>query len=1326
MRSKILALLVLCMIAAIAATPATPKAVPTKVVPLALRTHGSALTPVVPARTDAYRAFAQKQRDQALKTQKDLPPTDNVVTCYPQSVNYWTGTTTASSKTQTSMLQCYGDGNRGWFNFDVSAIPAGATINSVTLHFYCTSMNWPYWAITRMTNSDPVNDGASTVYADIAYTDGDGYYLQNYFDPTVGWNSFDIGSVGANADLENKLAGGWFPVGIHEFDGGTSFWINCDGWAESNVPYIDVDYSAPIAADVQMKEIIYPSVAMLWSEAGFNVRGIVKNNDPTSPQTFDVNCTDGGSYNSTVNVTVAAGATQTVNFAYFSGAPGPCVLTYTTLLPGDADPSNDVLTRSKNVAAAAGDSLWYLNGPYTNGWYYYEFNPEWLMATQFTPAAWPASIDYVAVGLLGPFNTTWWPWPDATLDSIRLHIWLDSDNNGYPNEPQVYQEQLVNDTIGPDDWVYATPVPGSIVVQEGDWWVGMINCQGGGSEGILVSDMTYSNRQWTREGTTEADWTQISMYGDQWFKSGYTVQVFNTDIAVRSIVAPNGIMLPGAVAPEAYVKNVGLTAYGAFDVQFDIGAYSELMPVAGLAPGESVLVTFPDWTATGGSWTATCAALVSDDNPANDVKTASVMVVDYFENFDSDNGGFTQMATDAMQWEWGDPDFPLGPESYSSPNCWGTNLTGYYANGAYWRLFSIEYQAFQDNPVLLFMHNLNCETSWDGGNVKYSTNGGSSWTLITGTPAYYGQVVGLFYENGWSGNSNGWQLVTMTVPVTAGTAFELMWTFGSDASVNTYPGWYIDDVAGVGFGIPGNPGDVAVTNIIAPTGSYLPNTEVTPQATWRNTGTTPMDFTAYMFLTNPDGSRGNSQFKDWSLEGGEVVNLAFDPYTVVDTGTWAVKCSTVAAGDTTLANDQLEGTFRVSEAPPVPPGWRQVADIPMMPSGRAVKDGGCLAYDAGTDAIYASKGYKTGDFYKYEYPANDWTILASVPFGGDGKQVYKGSVICSDGNGKMYLIKGNNTMGFWQYDAASDVWTQLSDVPYGESGKKVKQGAGIAWSGDAAYLLKGYRNEFYKYDPAAGWITLTPAPIGWHKKWDAGSWLVADPTPGSNMLYAFKGKYHEFYSYNIETKEWSTFLHAMPIPGNAGNKKAKDGSSAAWFDGDIYAFKGGNTTEFWKYFTASDSWVQLADIPMYGNSGRRKKVKQGGAVAGYPSAGALYALKGNKTFDFWRYGPYMAAGAQPSREGVMAGNLNIGDVSFAIAPNPLAGGLATVRYSLPKAGLATLYVYDVTGRTVLTQTLAAGRTGTAGLDLRKLDAGVYLVKVATEGFSTTQKLVVQH
>ncbi|HTW93125.1 MAG TPA: T9SS type A sorting domain-containing protein [bacterium] len=93
--------------------------------------------------------------------------------------------------------------------------------------------------------------------------------------------------------------------------------------------------------------------------------------------------------------------------------------------------------------------------------------------------------------------------------------------------------------------------------------------------------------------------------------------------------------------------------------------------------------------------------------------------------------------------------------------------------------------------------------------------------------------------------------------------------------------------------------------------------------------------------------------------------------------------------------------------------------------------------------------------------------------------------------------------------------------------------------------------------------------------------------------------------------------------------------------------------------------------------------------------------------------------------GIADENAAVGHPSVSIAPNPL-GKLATVHYSLHKAGLVTLDLYDVTGRQVLTQTITAGRNGTANLDLRKLDAGVYLVKVATDGFSTTQKLIIEH
>ncbi|HTW90076.1 MAG TPA: hypothetical protein VMH22_00005, partial [bacterium] len=48
------------------------------------------------------------------------------------------------------------------------------------------------------------------------------------------------------------------------------------------------------------------------------------------------------------------------------------------------------------------------------------------------------------------------------------------------------------------------------------------------------------------------------------------------------------------------------------------------------------------------------------------------------------------------------------------------------------------------------------------------------------------------------------------------------------------------------------------------------------------------------------------------------------------------------------------------------PGWAELNPLPAMPSGKTIQAGGWLAYDGGTDAIYGSKGNKTGDFYSFK------------------------------------------------------------------------------------------------------------------------------------------------------------------------------------------------------------------------------------------------------------------------------------------------------------------------------------------------------------------------
>jgi len=309
-----------------------------------------------------------------------------------------------------------------------------------------------------------------------------------------------------------------------------------------------------------------------------------------------------------------------------------------------------------------------------------------------------------------------------------------------------------------------------------------------------------------------------------------------------------------------------------------------------------------------------------------------------------------------------------------------------------------------------------------------------------------------------------------------------------------------------------------------------------------------------------------------------------------------------------------------------------------LPGTKPVYEGGCMAYDAQTNLIYASKGNRSGEFYAFD-PAGTWTTKQSIPLGGEGKQAYYGSAICSDGQGNLYLTKGYNTRGFWKYSTQTQQWAQMANVwrvPYGD---KVKQGSTVAFAQcygrGYVYLLKGGRsNEFGRYDPVYNtWTQLADAPSGQtpRESWGAGSWLVADPTPGSRLIYAFKAGYQELYSYHTETQVW-TSLRSMPTRSRDGSNKKSQNGCAAWYNGTIYAFKGLNTGQFWRYFPNGDSWHECDPVPLYGSTGLKKAVNEGSALAGYPGSG-VYGLKGNRSLEFWKYVPLaylggLAAGEQ--------------------------------------------------------------------------------------------------
>jgi hypothetical protein len=305
-------------------------------------------------------------------------------------------------------------------------------------------------------------------------------------------------------------------------------------------------------------------------------------------------------------------------------------------------------------------------------------------------------------------------------------------------------------------------------------------------------------------------------------------------------------------------------------------------------------------------------------------------------------------------------------------------------------------------------------------------------------------------------------------------------------------------------------------------------------------------------------------------------------------------------------------------------------------------------------------------------------------------------------------------------------------VPLGIFGKKVKGGTDMVFvdrNGQRyVYLLKGYRNEFYRYNlQLDSWQTLEPAPTTRNGRYNDGSFIAYD---GDRSIYAHKARYHELWRYDLESQAWDTAhrLGGMPIVNSRGQaKKSKGGGCGVWYAGSVFAFKGANTQDFWRYFADADSWAELETIPAYGSSMKVVRIK-GGADITSRDNGQIYALKGGRTREFWCYtiGTDLFAGA-PRRDGVAAAPSFDGrQPSFTISPNPLRPGFATVRLSPSSFRLhpSSLSLYDASGRLVFNSSLVT-RNSSLSLDLRGLSTGVYLVRLSANGVTATQKLVLQ-
>jgi len=165
------------------------------------------------------------------------------VSCYPHSSNFWTGTTTPSAKTQTSLVHAVNDED-GWMLFDNSSIPDGATIYAVIFNGYVYDRYKPDWSITPVT-SNPLTAAPSVLHPDIVTEQDSGFYFtlnESYVNYVEDWRTYMLeGNV--NSDFETSLALNQFCLGIANKKA-SYYNIKFDGWDETHVPFLEVYYAA--------------------------------------------------------------------------------------------------------------------------------------------------------------------------------------------------------------------------------------------------------------------------------------------------------------------------------------------------------------------------------------------------------------------------------------------------------------------------------------------------------------------------------------------------------------------------------------------------------------------------------------------------------------------------------------------------------------------------------------------------------------------------------------------------------------------------------------------------------------------------------------------------------------------------------------------------------------------------------------------------------------------------------------------------------------------------------------------------------------------------
>jgi len=225
-----------------------------------------------------------------------------------------------------------------------------------------------------------------------------------------------------------------------------------------------------------------------------------------------------------------------------------------------------------------------------------------------------------------------------------------------------------------------------------------------------------------------------------------------------------------------------------------------------LSPGDSISLDWQWETDEYGTfWFEAELSDEDDEIPENDLVSVLMRSVDIEFSDDMEDGtnGWTNYKSLSNPWHLIDTDEDDDREASSPTHAmWVGDESkgdGEYDNNWDFSLYTAIEHTLGTSPTLAVDIWYHTEFSWDGGNVQISTDGGENWEVITPDGGYPDDaVVGLDNEPGYTGvsgdgESSSWVTANFNLGNYSSEDVRFKFRFGTDASVNTYEGWYIDN-----------------------------------------------------------------------------------------------------------------------------------------------------------------------------------------------------------------------------------------------------------------------------------------------------------------------------------------------------------------------------------------------------------------------------------------------------------------------------------------------------------------------------------------------------